>query len=65
MGLQQEDLRILGLHERPPVIRELRSVWLFIRNWPVIPIAILATVSYKHLREHETRHDIVSRLMLE
>ena len=42
MGLQQEDLRILGLHERPPVIRELRSVWLFIRNWPVIPIAILA-----------------------
>ena len=42
MGLQQEDLRILGLHKRPPVIRELRSVWLFIRNWPVIPIAILA-----------------------
>ena len=42
MGLQQEDLRILGLHERPPVIRELRSVWIFIRNWPVIPIAILA-----------------------
>ena len=42
MGLQQEDLRILGLHKRPPVIRELRSVWIFIRNWPVIPIAILA-----------------------
>ena len=41
MAIQEEDLRLLGLHKRPPVIRELRSVWLFIRNWPVLPIVIL------------------------
>ena len=41
MATNEEDLRKLGLHERPPVIRELRSIWIFIRSWPVIPIVIL------------------------
>ena len=40
MSQIERDLR--GIRDRPPVIRELRSVWMFVRRWPVIPMAVLA-----------------------
>ena len=40
----ERDLR--GIRDRPPVIRELRSFWLFMRRWPVIPMAILALLIF-------------------
>ena len=40
----ERDLR--GIRNRPPVIRELRSAWLFMRRWPVMPMAVLALLIF-------------------
>ncbi len=37
---------LLGVRERPPVIRELRAAWQFMRRWPAIPMAVLATLVF-------------------
>ena len=37
---------LLGMREYPPVIRELRSVWQFMRRWPAIPMAVLTTLVF-------------------
>src|SRR5450756_1781635 len=45
-----------------------KSVWRFLRDLELeIPFdpAIPLPVSYTHLRAHETRHDLVCRLLLE
>ena len=31
---------------RPPVIRELAAVWLFVRRWPVIPAAVIVVLVF-------------------
>src|SRR5450756_2650187 len=44
--------------------RLLQGLWLGFS--PVMAVAIVAVpVSYTHLRAHETRHDLVCRLLLE
>src|SRR5450756_2146776 len=35
------------------------------KRWTAGTVTIASTVSYTHLRAHETRHDIVCRLLLE
>ena len=40
MSQIERDLR--GIRDRPPVIRELRTAWMFTRRWPVIPMVVLA-----------------------
>lgn len=37
---------LLGMREYPPVVRELRSVWQFMRRWPAIPMAVLAALIF-------------------
>lgn len=37
---------LLGMREYPPVIRELRSAGQFMRRWPAIPMAVLATLVF-------------------
>ena len=37
---------LLGMREYPPVIRELRSAWQFMRRWPAIPMAVLALLIF-------------------
>ena len=37
---------LLGMREYPPVIRELRAAWQFMRRWPAIPMAVLATLVF-------------------
>ena len=37
---------LLGEREYPPVISQLRSGWLFMRRWPAIPMAVLATLIF-------------------
>ena len=40
----ERDLR--GIRDLPPVIRELRSSWLFMRRWPILPMAVLALLIF-------------------
>ena len=37
---------LLGMREYPPVVRELRSAWQFMRRWPAIPMAVLAALVF-------------------
>ncbi len=42
MQMTQIERDLLGVRDYPPVIRELRSAWSFMRRWPAIPMFILA-----------------------
>src|SRR5450756_2198445 len=42
-----------------------QNSWVTERGLPARPIRQLWAVSYTHLRAHETRHDLVCRLLLE
>ena len=46
MEMSQIERDLRGIRDRPPVIRELRSFWMFMRRWPVIPMAILALLIF-------------------
>ncbi len=46
MELSQIERDLRGIRDLPPVIRELRSVWLFMRRWPVVPMAVLALLVF-------------------
>lgn len=35
---------LLGERDYPPVVRELRATWRFMRRWPVIPMVVLGTL---------------------
>src|SRR5450756_2196238 len=35
------------------------------RTFPLVPTRRIGVISYTHLRAHETRHDLVCRLLLE
>ena len=37
---------LLGTRRRPPVVRQIRSAWLFSRRWPVLPMFVLATLVF-------------------
>ena len=37
---------LMGLREYPPGVRQLRASWLFMRRWPVLPMAVLATLIF-------------------
>ena len=37
---------LMGLREYPPGVRQLRTAWLFMRRWPVLPMAVLATLIF-------------------
>ncbi len=41
MQMTEIERDLLGLRDYPPVIRQLRSVWSFLRRWPALPMMIL------------------------
>ncbi|MCY4652681.1 MAG: ABC transporter permease [Dehalococcoidia bacterium] len=46
MEISQIERDLRGIRNRPPVVRELHSVWQFMRRWPVVPMAILALLIF-------------------
>jgi peptide/nickel transport system permease protein len=46
MQMNQIERDLLGIHDRPPVVSQLRSTWMFLRRWPVLPMAVLATLIF-------------------
>jgi peptide/nickel transport system permease protein len=46
MQMNQIERDLLGIRDRRPVVGQLRSTWMFMRRWPVIPIAVLATLIF-------------------
>ena len=44
--MTQIERDLLGVRDYPPVIRELRLAWTFMRRWPVIPMFILAALIF-------------------
>ena len=46
MQMTQIERDLLGMRDYPPVVSQLRTVWGFMRRWPVIPMAVLATLIF-------------------
>ncbi len=46
MQMTQMEKELLGVRDYPPVLRELRSAWQFMRRWPVLPMLVLATLIF-------------------
>ena len=44
MQMTPMDRDLLGVRDYPPVVRELRTVWMFTRRWPTLPMLVLATL---------------------
>ena len=44
--MTQIERDLLGMRDYPPVVRELRLAWTFMRRWPVIPMLILAALIF-------------------
>src|SRR5450759_1654816 len=59
LGIQPEDVRVLMQIAR----RQVVGIGGF--EHPTKEVHRLVSVSYTHLRAHETRHDLVCRLLLE
>src|SRR5450756_1091371 len=68
-----EDNLVIGYlskfeYDVPKVIARVNNPvnrWLFTKSWGVDVEVSTPAVSYTHLRAHETRHDLVCRLLLE
>ena len=50
---------------QPPDFTETLTPSAFVSALDIISLILEAAVSYTHLRAHETRHDLVCRLLLE
>lgn len=46
MRTTQMERSLLGIRDYPPILRELRATWRFMRRWPVVPLAILAVLIF-------------------
>ena len=46
MQMTQIERDLLGMRDYPPVISQLRAGWVFMRRWPVIPMAVLAALIF-------------------
>ncbi len=46
MQMTQIERDLLGMRDYPPVVSQLRTVWGFMRRWPVIPMAVLAALIF-------------------
>ena len=46
MQMTQIERDLLGMANYPPVVRELRMAWTFMRRWPVIPLTVLAALIF-------------------
>ena len=46
MQMTQIERDLLGMRDYPPVVSQLRAGWLFMRRWPVIPMAVLAALIF-------------------
>ena len=46
MQMTQIERDLLGMRDYPPVVSQIRTVWGFMRRWPVIPMAVLATLIF-------------------
>ena len=40
------DRQLLGVRDYPPVVRQLRAVWMFTRRWPTLPMLVLGTLIF-------------------
>src|SRR5665648_525478 len=47
-----------------PLAFNIANAGIIVMNIPINNVATSITVSYTHLRAHETRHDLVCRLLL-
>src|SRR5450756_1118742 len=54
-----------GWYAADPVVSVLIGLLIAYSGWGVLREAVHIPVSYTHLRAHETRHDLVCRLLLE
>ena len=43
------DRNLLGIRDYPPVVRQLRAVWMFTRRWPTLPMIVLGTLIFAGL----------------
>jgi len=46
MQMTQIERDLLGMRDYPPVVSQLRAGWMFMRRWPVIPMAVLAALIF-------------------
>ncbi len=46
MQMTQIERDLLGMRDYPPVVSQFRTVWMFLRRWPVIPMDVLATLIF-------------------
>lgn len=44
--LSEIEQQLLGTRPRPPVVKQVRTAWLFSRRWPVVPMFILACLIF-------------------
>lgn len=44
--LSEIEQQLLGTRPRPPVVKQVRTAWLFSRRWPVLPMFILACLIF-------------------
>ena len=46
MQMTQIERDLLGMRDYPPIVRELRMAWSFMRRWPVLPLAVLTALVF-------------------
>jgi peptide/nickel transport system permease protein len=46
MQMTPKDRDLLGIRVYPPVVRELRAVWMFTRRWPTLPMIVLGILIF-------------------
>ena len=46
MQMTQIERDLLGMRDYPPVVSQLRTTWVFMRRWPVIPMTVLAALIF-------------------
>jgi len=49
MQMTPKDRNLLGIRDYPPVVRQLRAVWMFTRRWPTLPMIVLGTLIFAGL----------------
>jgi len=49
MQMTPTDRNLLGIRDYPPVVRQLRAVWMFTRRWPTLPMIVLGTLIFAGL----------------
>ena len=46
MQMTRIERDLLGMRDYPPVVSQLRTAWMFMRRWPVIPMTVLAALIF-------------------